>query len=126
MSWKGTPMENRIHQKDQTVFSSSKLGEHLHKIKKEEIHHLLFQGKEIAVVTEIVIGRSPRCNIVVDDKLCSREHAFIQKIKDEYFIKDLESTNGTRINDILLPPNKYVKLKFGDSITVGKLKLIFN
>ncbi|WP_242457274.1 FHA domain-containing protein [Treponema zioleckii] len=70
------------------------------------------------------IGRSPDCEIVIDNKLVSRVHACIQKIKDDYFLKDENSTNGTFLNGHRIPQEKYVKLNSGDKITVGSVTMI--
>lgn len=48
----------------------------------------------------------------------------IQKIKDAYFIKDEESTNGTFVNGIKIPAGKYVKLNRDDKITIGNMNLV--
>ncbi|MFC1504673.1 FHA domain-containing protein [Spirochaetota bacterium] len=104
---------------DDTVYKKSLLGERLEKIHKTE-HVLLFKDKEIPIISKITIGRHRKNNIAIDDKLASRNHAVIQKIKEEYFLKDLNSTNGTFINDKGAPKGKYVKLNKGDVIRIGK------
>jgi pSer/pThr/pTyr-binding forkhead associated (FHA) protein len=108
---------------DETVYKDSKLGKHIDKIHKGESRTLLFRGKKIPIISEISIGRGKSNDITVDDKMASRQHAFIQKIKDEYYIKDLNSTNGTRINGEFIPKDKYAKLSPGDKIMVGKTTL---
>jgi pSer/pThr/pTyr-binding forkhead associated (FHA) protein len=55
--------------------------------------------------------------------MVSRFHALIQKIKDDYFIKDLCSANGTFVNNTKVPENKYIKLKKGDIILLGRTEL---
>ena len=62
----------------------------------------------------------------MDNKLASRHHALIQKIKNAYFIKDEESTNGTFVNGIRIPAGKYVKLNPGDKITIGNMNLVIS
>lgn len=42
-----------------------------------------------------VIGRSLDCDLVLDPKTVSRRHAEIARRRDEYLIRDLESTRGT-------------------------------
>ncbi len=83
----------------------------------------MFNKKKISLTAKIVIGRSPDCDIVIDTKLASRAHAIIQKIRDDYFLKDTNSTNGTYLNGRRIPPDKYVKLNPGDKITVGSVNL---
>ena len=74
---------------------------------------------------EITIGRDSTNSIVIDDNMVSRYHAVIHKIKDSYFIKDLESTNGTSVNGIPVPREKYIKLKPGDNIHIGRTDFSF-
>ena len=76
------------------------------------------------LVAKITIGRDTANDVVVDNKLASRHHAMIQKIKDAYFIKDVGSTNGTFINDVRIPNEKYVKLNPGDKISIGNMNLV--
>ena len=42
----------------------------------------MFNNSKIELVAKITIGRSQDNNIVIDNKLASRHHAIIQKIKD--------------------------------------------
>ena len=51
------------------------------------------------------IGRSPDCDIFIDDAVVSSEHAIIEKIEkpetsavSEFYIQDRKSTNGTQVN----------------------------
>jgi len=69
-----------------------------------------------------VIGRSSECDICVEDKDASRQHAAIQPIGEEFYLRDMDSTNGTLINR--QPVDKKI-LKHGDKITIGKQVLQF-
>lgn len=65
----------------------------------------------------MTLGRRPYNDIVVDNLAVSGEHAALQAIGREYYIEDLNSTNGTFIN------GKKIKrqiLHTGDSIEIGK------
>jgi len=50
----------------------------------------------------------------------------IQKIKNDFYLRDVGSTNGTYINGKKLPADKYVKLQAGDKVTIGNSNLIFS
>jgi len=63
-----------------------------------------------------VIGRASDCDIRITDHSVSRRHARIQPGADGYYAIDLQSTNGTYINDI---PASMYKLKDGDYVRVG-------
>ncbi len=110
---------------DTTIVTESPIGKHLEKIAEgAPVSYLTFNKKKINLVAKMSIGRSPDCHIVIDNKLVSRVHACIQKIKDDYFLKDENSTNGTFLNGHRIPQEKYVKLNPGDTITVGSVSMI--
>lgn len=48
---------------------------------------------------EYVIGRDAGCNIVADSELVSPRHAVLTMDRQEVVIRDLDSTNGTYIDD---------------------------
>lgn len=54
----------------------------------------------------------------------SRRHAVIHRGEDGYYITDLNSTNGTRINGRRLSSNKPFRLSSGDVIRLGRLNLL--
>jgi diguanylate cyclase (GGDEF)-like protein len=64
----------------------------------------------------IVIGRGGDVEIRINDHSVSRKHARIQPGSDGYYAVDLQSTNGTYVNDI---PASMCKLKDGDYLRVG-------
>ena len=112
---------------DTTIITSSPVGRHLDAIAESNpASYLVFNKKRIKLVTKITIGRESDNDIVVDNKLASRHHALIQKIREDYFLKDENSTNGTYLNDVKIPAGKYVKLKTGDKITIGSANLVFS
>lgn len=48
--------------------------------------------------TPITIGRSPDCDIVINEPFVSRRHAQISLFGDHILVEDLNSSNGTFIN----------------------------
>lgn len=112
---------------DKTIATSSPVGHHLSTIgDTKAAAYLVFNKKKVALVEKITIGRDSDNDVVVDNKLASRHHALIQKIKDAYFLKDCGSTNGTFINGAKIPADKYVKLIPGDKITIGNMVLVIS
>jgi pSer/pThr/pTyr-binding forkhead associated (FHA) protein len=69
-----------------------------------------------------VAGRAPENKIVIDDKQASRRHFSIDKVEFGFKIVDLESRNGTRVNDRQV--NQQL-LRPGDRIQIGKHVLTF-
>lgn len=112
---------------DRTIMTESPIGQHLERVAEgAPVSYLMFNQKKIHLVAKMTIGRSPECSIVIDNKLVSRLHASIQKIRDAYFLKDENSTNGTFLNGRRIPSDKYVKLNPGDKITVGAFSLVMS
>jgi two-component system cell cycle response regulator len=64
----------------------------------------------------IILGRASDCEIRINDHSVSRRHARIQPGADGYYAVDLQSTNGTYVNDV---PASMYKLKDGDYLRVG-------
>jgi adenylate cyclase len=72
---------------------------------------------------EIVIGRSPDCQVVLKDFGISRAHATVVADAKGARIVDLKSKNGTQVNGV---PVIEAALKDGDRILLGKFQLTFN
>lgn len=77
--------------------------------------------------TPLVIGRSPRSDLQIDEESVSRQHVRIEpdpKSGDGvgWQIVDLDSTNGTYVNDL---PVRVATLQNGDQIQVGRSILRF-
>src|SRR5947207_14020392 len=53
----------------------------------------------------LVIGRGADCEIRINDHSVSRRHARLQPGADGYYAVDLQSTNGTFVND--MPASMY-------------------
>ena len=106
-----------------TIMGDSNVGKRLRNLKKTEGLELSYQGRAFPIVSQITIGRDRKSNITIDDGLASRNHAIVQKIKQAYFIKDLDSTNGTHVNENPVPKGKFVKLRRGDVVRIGRTEL---
>jgi adenylate cyclase len=72
---------------------------------------------------EVVIGRSPECQIVLKDFGISRTHARVIVDEDGVRIQDLKSKNGTQVNG---QPVTEAPLKDGDRVLLGKFQLTFS
>lgn len=73
---------------------------------------------------EIIIGRDSSCDLVLSDPYVSRRHCRIFKENQRYFVEDLNSTNGTFINNIRL--RKIQELKENDELILGFQVLYLN
>src|SRR5438270_13338937 len=67
----------------------------------------------------VVVGRLDSCDITVNDKSVSREHARLSQLPGGYVVEDLGSTNGTLVNGERI--TEPVILRLGDSVTFGSI-----
>jgi len=66
------------------------------------------------------IGRDVNNGIVLDDPFASSEHAVLTYRGRNWYIQDLESTNGTYVNGV--PVEGLGPLGFGDEVQVGEVR----
>lgn len=69
------------------------------------------------------VGRSPKNRIVLPDDLCSRDHAELTYAEDAWYVRDLESLNGTRVNGKGVRGDR--ELDSGDEVQFGRSKFVF-
>jgi Nif-specific regulatory protein len=69
-----------------------------------------------------VIGREIAASLCVADASVSRRHSIIEKKADTYVITDLESLNGTFVNDV---PVRTRRLDHGDRVRIGESQFLF-
>ena len=66
----------------------------------------------------VFIGRAASNHIIIDHPAVSAQHALLLRVRDSYHLKDLNSTNGTQINGVLVTD---AELKDGDKIRFGSV-----
>jgi hypothetical protein len=69
-----------------------------------------------------LIGRSPDCDIFLDDVTVSRKHAVLVERDGSFFIEDMGSLNGTFLNRKRI---ESAPLEDGDELQIGKYRLTF-
>ncbi len=69
-----------------------------------------------------VIGRSPDCDVFLDDVTVSRKHAEIRRDGERFTIEDLGSLNGTFVNRRRI---ETAELEDDDEVQIGKYRLTF-
>lgn len=80
-------------------------------------------GQELAFPLQPVttVGRSPTNTVVLSDSFASAQHALILLRGSQWWLEDLESRNGTLLNDHLLEEPAVVST--GDIIGIGRFRL---
>jgi pSer/pThr/pTyr-binding forkhead associated (FHA) protein len=68
------------------------------------------------------IGRSPECDIFLDDVTVSRQHSLLIEKDGEFVIQDEGSLNGTFLNRRRI---ESARVADGDEIQIGKYRLTF-
>ena len=70
----------------------------------------------------LVIGRETAANLCIADASVSRRHSKIEKKESGFVLTDLESLNGTFVNDV---PVKSRLLEHGDRVRIGDSQFLF-
>jgi len=71
---------------------------------------------------DLIIGRAPDCNLVLTQPGISRHHCKITFEDNHFYIEDLQSKNGTRVNNVYV---NRAKLEPGDTIRVAEFLVNF-
>ena len=75
--------------------------------------------------TEIVVGRSPKSAIAVNDGTLSAAHFALSMEDQRWVIRDLGSSNGTELDGHPAPANLALPLRNGMQIRAGEVTLTF-
>ena len=70
----------------------------------------------------LIIGRETAANLCIADASVSRRHSKIEKKENGFVLTDLESLNGTFVNDL---PIKSRLLEHGDRVRIGDSQFVF-
>lgn len=72
---------------------------------------------------ELMVGRSAKCQIVIEDTYASQVHSRVFRRNGQYFLEDMGSTNGTYLNGrkVVAP----TPVNRGDKARIGRTELEF-
>ena len=85
---------------------------------------VLEDGTRHVLETErVTLGRQSGCTITIRDTNVSREHAQLRRRPNGWTIRDLGSTNGTKLNGVRVEGEQM--LANGDVIMLGAIKVTF-
>lgn len=80
------------------------------------------QELSIPVEKSVIAGRSSICDVFFDDRSMSRQHFALEWDEAGFYVVDLNSTNGTKVNGVKILEKTL--LKQGDTIKAGNIELI--
>ena len=81
-------------------------------------------GREISLEgSETIIGRSKEVDVPIDSTFASRQHASITHTEGAYWLTDMNSKNGTMLNN--KPITAAIQLTDGSEIRIGDIVLTF-
>ncbi len=83
-------------------------------------------GQHVELLDEICIGRAPDNDLCLLDPSVSRYHARITPYRYGFILQDLHSSNGTKLRQILLPPDMLQELLPDDLIEFGNTQLRYH
>ena len=84
------------------------------------------RGKSFELDREMLtVGRREQCDICIKDSTLSSHHCDFIRHGETYKVRDNDSTNGTRVNNVQLAPGEEVELKNFDVIQLGAVETLF-
>ena len=88
------------------------------------MYRLQLQDRETFIGRDatLVIGREPASALRLTDGGISDRHAAIERHADGYYVRDLDSANGVRVNGQRVAEQR---LASGDEIELGTVRLVF-
>ena len=77
---------------------------------------------DFTLIGRTTVGRHPSNEIRLNDREISKQHAVFEERGNEWFIRDLQSSNGTYVNNRRV---REAQLKHGDELLLGSMRLSF-
>ena len=79
--------------------------------------------RHVLETERVTIGRQSGCTVVIRDTNVSREHVQLRRRPNGWTLRDLGSTNGTKLNGVRVDDEQM--LADGDVIMLGAIKVTF-
>src|SRR5580658_4507613 len=79
----------------------------------------------LATSRDYTVGRGGDCDVQIRDEKSSRKHARFYHEQGEWWVQDLDSANGTKVNGLALITGSS-KLKTNDVVSIGQAQLRFS
>jgi hypothetical protein len=78
-------------------------------------------SRDHRLLQRAVIGRTSDCDIAIKDGHSSRRHAVVYRHGSEYFVRDLDTRNGTQVNGENITTRR---LRSGDDVRIGLTRIV--
>jgi len=91
-----------------------------HLLLPEEMGNYILNGE-----TTVLGKKEEDCDLFFKGRGVSKIHAMIKREEDGYYLKDLNSRNGTYLNGQIIEYEELVRLKSKDRIRMGETELVF-
>lgn len=93
-------------------------------------HQLTITGPDTTFTVELppgvtTLGREQGQAVLLPDQMVSRRHAQIERAADTCTITDLDSSNGTQVNGVVILPQTPQPLANGAEIHIGPFRLVY-
>jgi hypothetical protein len=76
-------------------------------------------GKDFQLLADTLVGRSSRCDLVLEHDSVSQTHASIRFLGNAWLVEDRNSKNGTWLNGVCLAKSHGVRLEVGAVLRFG-------
>ena len=83
----------------------------------------LLPGDRLPLLPVTTLGRALTNTLVLADRFASAEHARLTQRDGRWWLEDLDSRNGTLLNEVRLRPARPVAVVEGDLVGVGSVRL---
>jgi pSer/pThr/pTyr-binding forkhead associated (FHA) protein len=83
----------------------------------------LLPGDRLPLLPVTTLGRALTNTVVLADSFASAEHARLTQRDDRWWLEDMDSRNGTFLNQVRLQPGRPVAVVEGDLLGVGSIRL---
>lgn len=83
-----------------------------------------FRGKSFELIQDkYICGRLDNCDIILKDPTVSSRHCEFVRSGVTFILRDLNSTNGTRVNNV---PISEQELKSSDILQIGGIEILYD
>ena len=124
---RGPVPEHQLNKTTEETFQTALLSEPSYSSPLCRLTALQPGGEDILIgYYPFVIGKNKElADYVLSKDTVSRFHLRIDKEEERYLVTDLNSTNGTRVNNYSLEANETVEIKPGDEIYIAEIGYVF-